>query len=395
MKKSKLNIKKLFILLLPIVLLIALIIFIYPKPSTEDKPNIEEPEKKEQDVVSFVAVGDNIGHDRIHGAADVNNGEYLDGKYDFKPLYEKIKPTISGADLAFINQESIIGGKSEGIAGYPAFNSPEELAGDLVAVGFDIFNAATNHSLDAGYQAIENSIETFSQYEDVLYTGVFNSKESNQTIPTITKNNITFSVISYTYGTNGYAIPNDYCVNLFDEEKIRADVANAKKVSDVVIVSAHWGIESDYMPNNMQQEYAQLFANLGVDLVIGTHPHVIQPLTWLEGENGNKTLVTYSLGNFLSTMESLDNQLQGMLSLNFVKENEVVRIENVVWIPLVNHFEASGTNLTEAFPQVYLLSEYNNELANKHYILKDYPDWENYFNEKNKAVIGDDFIISD
>lgn len=351
-----------------------------------DQEDIEEDivEVEEDNTVSFLAVGDNIGHDRVNAYGDINEGEYGDGSYSFLPSYSNVASYIEEADLSFVNQETIIGGDDIGIYGYPAFNTPEQMAQDLVSLGFDIINGASNHTCDMGLAAINFTCELWRQFEEVIYVGVYDSQEDADTIKTIERNGITFSVLSYTYGTNGYTIPNDYNVYLFDEDKITADVAKAKEVSDVVIVSCHWGTESVYDITDTQEQYAQLLADLEVDLVLGHHAHIIQSVEWVEGVNGNETLVAYGLGNFLSTMETLDTQLEGMLSLDFVKTDDDVVIENVEWISLVNHFE---DGFETAAPTVYLLSEYSEELRQEHYVLSDYPDALEYFEEKTAEIM--------
>ena len=345
----------------------------------------EEPSNK----VSLLAVGDNVIHERLFTYADKNKGESNDGTYDFLPSYQYMNDQISAADIAFINQETIIGGDEIGPAGYPAFNTPEQMAADLSTLGFDVVNGASNHSLDKGYSALANSIDIWNQYEDVSFIGLYDSPESNNTIPIIERNGIRFAFLAYTFSLNGAELdmPNDYCVKLFDEEVITQDVQKAKEISDVVIASAHWGVENDYTLNSLQTGYAQLFADLEVDLVIGHHPHVIQPLEWIEGKNKNQTLVAYSLGNFLSTMETVDTQLQGMLSLDFVKKEEDVTIENVVWTPLINHFGDGTFNVRP-------LHDYTDELNASHLILADQcPNAIETFTKKTEEIIGSEFTI--
>lgn len=338
-----------------------------------------------EDRVSFLAVGDNIGHDRVHAYGDLMEGDEGDGKYDFKPSYKNVYEQITNVDLAFINQESIIGGVELGITGYPAFNSPEDLAKNIVEVGFDIVNAATNHILDKGDKGVANAAETWGEFQDVLYVGAYESQESADTIRTIERNGIVFSVLAYTYGTNGYTSNYNYTAPIFDEAKIIKDVALAKEISDVVIVSAHWGTEGSFELDDTQKKYSQLFADEGVDLVIGHHAHVIQELNWLEGKNGNKTLVAYGLGNFLSTMESVDNQLEGMLTLDFVRVEENVVIENVQFIPLINHFG-------EGPVEVHYLKDYTEELGSVHYTLKTQNiDYLAYYWSKVDEIIPEEF----
>ena len=151
-------------------------------------------------------------------------------------------------------------------------------------------------------------------------------------------------------------------------EKIKADIKKAKEISDVVIVSAHWGEENIDYATDYQTYYAQIFADLGVDVVIGTHPHVIQPIEWYDGKDGNKTLVIYSLGNFLGGMLEVNNIVSGMVKFDFVKSDNGIAVENVKWIPLVIHFELKGDDIQEdrCNYKIYPLSKYSDELAKKH-----------------------------
>lgn len=391
MKRQRINLKKvLLVAMIPVLLVGGYILYLTlnTSQSKDEKTPNKSVTADEKSKVSFMAVGDNIGHERVYTYADKNSGTTGDGKYDFKPSYKHMAEDIKSADLSFINQESILGGDDLGISGYPAFNTPSQMAKDLVDLGFDMFNGASNHTLDKGFTGIKNSAATWRQFKDVIFAGAYDSQEDADTIRVIERNGIRFSLLSYTYGTNGYALPNDYAVPLFDDDKITNDVKKAKEASDVVIVSAHWGTESQAPVTDTQKHYAQLFANLGVDLVIGTHPHVIQPMEWMTGTNGNKTLVAYSLGNFLSTMETVDTQLEGMLSLDFVKTNDgKISIENVVWTPLINHF-GDGTFC------VMPLKEYTEALNKVHYVLKDEePNAIEAFKKQTQEVIGNDFKI--
>ena len=153
-------------------------------------------------------------------------------------------------------------------------------------------------------------------------------------------------------------------------------------------LSLCWGDENEAEVTAKQQEYAQLFADLGVDLVIGTHPHIIQPVTWVNGQSGNKTLIAYSLGNFLSTMETQDTQLEGMLSLNFIKKDAKIFIDDITWTPLINHF---GDNTVEVYP----LAKYPDDKLAKHFVLHDKPNIIQQYKAKTRDVIGDKITIKD
>ncbi len=332
---------------------------------TESQATIEssEPQEPEEKRISFIGVGDNLIHENVIWAA-----ETPDGSYDFSNMYENIAADVENADLAFLNQETIFAGPDYPYSGYPSFNTPEQLGTNMVDLGFDLINGATNHTLDFGVDGATYALDFWKQYEDVRYTGVCESEEASLEIPTIERDGVTFSFLAYTYGTNGIEPDTNWRVNYFDEEKIRTDVAKAKEVSDVVIVSAHWGDENTYVVNEYQKYYGQLFADLEVDVVIGTHPHVIQPVEWLTGTNGNEMLVVWSLGNLLAHALDDINTLGGMISFDFVVTEEETAIENIVFRPTVSHFSYhynDNDRLKRKF-KIYYLDEYTDELSIEH-----------------------------
>ena len=321
-------------------------------------------ENEEEKVISFIGVGDNLIHDSIF-----RDAELADGTYDFKPLYENVSEDIEEADIAFLNQETISAGDDYAYSGYPAFNTPSEIAQDMSDLGFDLVNGATNHSLDYDYPGALNSLAVWNEQEAVIYTGVYESQADRDEIRTIEREGVTFSFLTYTYGTNGIEPDTSYRVAYFDEEQIRQDVANAKTVSDVVIVSAHWGDENTQEVNEMQRTYAQLFADLGVDVVIGTHPHILQPIEWVTGANQNQTLVVYSLGNFIAHSLTDYNTLGGMVTFDFiVADDDKVTVENVRFEPTVSHYVAEPGNVENSRRdfKIYKLEDYSEELASEH-----------------------------
>ena len=312
--------------------------------------------------VSFVAVGDNVPNDVLAEYADACAGEPGDGAYDYKPLFAHVKPLVEVADLSYIDQEVHIGGVEIGPAGYPSFNTTDEMADAVVDCGFDLVASASNHAYDWGaFGAVEHSRAVWNQ-QPVAFTGTATSEEEAAEIPVVERNGITFALLNYTYGVNGYTredIP-AYAVNFIDEDRIRDDVARARTQADVVVAAMHWGTENETDPDAQERAWAQLLADEGVDIVLGSHPHVTQPLTWLTGAAGNRTLVAYSLGNFI--IQHADptpyNDLEGMLACDFVKYADGeqppadaadhdaasgytnaagVTIERVRWIPLVYH----------------------------------------------------------
>lgn len=325
--------------------------------------SLPEDDKKDDEKVSFLAVGDNLMHKQLIDKA--KQGE----NYEFLPYYSHIQSYIQEADVSFVNQETILAGRSRGYTGYPLFNTPDEMASTLHELGFDIVNGATNHAFDMGEKGVDHSIQLFKRYQDMKYIGLYQSKEDQKQIPVIEKNGIRIALLSYNQYINYDQKPSSYRYNSFDKEKIKDDVQRAQKMSDVIVVSCHWGKEYDTQPNDFQKEFAQYLTDLGVDVIIGTHTHTLQSIEWLEGKDNHKTLVAYSLGNFISGMLEEETQLGGMLTFDFVRENDKVKIENVTLTPLVNHFYAENQrNIigTRYGFTVYRLKDYTEDLAQKH-----------------------------
>lgn len=330
---------------------------------TAQQPSVvDEPQEEKETVISLVGVGDNLIHETVY--LDAQNE---DGTFNFEKMYANVRDDIQAADIAFINQETVLGGNELGLAGYPCFNSPTEIAQNLKDTGFTLANIASNHTLDRFQDGIDATIQAFNEV-GITVDGAYSSQEQFDTIPVFETKGVKFSFLAYTYGTNGIESPNPWSISYFDENQIRSDVARAKEISDVVIVSAHWGDEHAHVPNDFQTYYAQLFADLEVDLVIGTHTHSIEPVEWLTGVNGNKTLVIYSLGNFIGGMLTTNNAIGGMIKLDFVEKEENITIENVKWVPTFIHFEGDQNNILDVRYnyQVYKLSQYTDELAQKH-----------------------------
>lgn len=358
--------------------------------SSDENVDNKTTTANEQTVVSFMGVGDNLIHDTVY-----KDALQEDGTYDFTDMYANFSEDLKNTDIKFINQETVLGGVDLGLSGYPTFNSPTEIAKNLESVGFNLVNLASNHCLDRMEQGIANELAAFDE-TNIVHDGVYNTQEEFDTIPTFTKNGITFSFLAYTYGTNGIQPTYTYNVSYFDDAQIQSDVQRAKEISDVVIVSAHWGDENTFEPNDFQKHYAQLFADCGVDVVIGTHPHTIQPVEWIEGLKGNKMLCVYSLGNFIGGMLTTDNAIGGEIKFDFVKEGEKISIENVEWIPTIIHFEGNQANIMEERSnyQAYKVSQYTDKLAKKH-VLNNYEGNVvslEYIDSKTREVISAEFL---
>lgn len=358
--------------------------------SSDENVDNKTTTANEQTVVSFMGVGDNLIHDTVY-----KDALQEDGTYDLTDMYANFSEDLKNTDIKFINQETVLGGVDLGLSGYPTFNSPTEIAKNLESVGFNLVNLASNHCLDRMEQGIANELAAFDE-TNIVHDGVYNTQEEFDTIPTFTKNGITFSFLAYTYGTNGIQPTYTYNVSYFDDAQIQSDVQRAKEISDVVIVSAHWGDENTFEPNDFQKHYAQLFADYGVDVVIGTHPHTIQPVEWIEGSEGNKMLCVYSLGNFIGGMLTTDNAIGGEIKFDFIKKGENISIENVEWIPTIIHFEGDQANIMEERSnyQAYKVSQYTDKLAKKH-VLNNYEGNVvslEYIDSKTREVISAEFL---
>lgn len=302
--------------------------------------------------VSFYGAGDNLIHNCVYWQAD----KYKDGPdYDFKPMYEQVADDIKNADIAYINQETILGGTELTLSSYPLFNSPQELGRDMIDLGFDVFSHATNHVFDRGEKGIENTYKFYGD-KDVVFTGIHKKGEDNIKIKE--KNGIRFAYLNYTYHTNGLSLSenSDYYVPLADTEQMVEDIKRAKSMADFVVMFVHWGNENHTAPSEQQKKDAKLFAEAGCDVIIGTHPHAIQPVEFVDG-----TLVVYSLGNYISAQKNNVNLVGGTVKFDFVLNGDEKKIENVRFEPVVNHYNGGFANI-----RIIPFDKYTSELARTH-----------------------------
>lgn len=263
------------------------------------------PELRESvHLIRLVMVGDALYHDGVY-----KDGQNSDGSYSFLKHLENIKPIIHGYDLAYYNQESILGGSEMGLSTYPRFNSPYEVGDAFVDAGFNLVSTANNHTLDRGREAVLNSYQYWQSKEGVLMSGSCDSFLCQEHIPVGEKNGISYAFLSYTTSTNGISVPEgeEYLVNVYSEERVSKDIEAVRDQVDVILVAMHWGNEYQDYPVSEQKKIATFLSSLGVHLIIGTHPHVVEPIEYI-----GDTLVIYSLGNFLSAQTGID-KLVGLL----------------------------------------------------------------------------------
>ena len=311
--------------------------------------------------VSFLGCGDNIIY---YGNVREAAGKSASGRdYGFAYSYEHVASMISGADVAFINQETLMCGDGYELSYYPTFNSPQDLGYDLVDLGFDVVNIANNHMLDQTGSGLERTI-AFWKERPVLMIGGYESEEDYNTPRYLVAGGLKIAFLSYTYGTNGFTLPDSYnaWVPYLNEEDIVRQTAAAKAESDVLIVSVHWGVEGSFTPSEEQRKYAELFADCGVDVIVGHHPHVIQPVEWISRDDGGRTLCVYSLGNFMAEQAYDYNMVGGMISFDIVRsESGEITIENALFIPTVFHFNSNFYN-----NQIWPMENYTADMAASH-----------------------------
>ncbi len=327
------------------------------------------------DELTISMVGDILLHMPIEKAARDD-----DGFYDFNFIFEKMAPEIKASDIAIVNQEVILGGEELGISGYPCFNAPIEVGDALVKSGFDVVCHGTNHALDKGKTGLENTYNFWkNNYPQITVLGINESQQEQDTVKIIEKNGFRLALLNYTYGTNGIPLPKGmpYAVDILKKEKVISDLKYAELNADFTIVCPHWGTEYFTGVSDEQKEWADIFRENGADLVIGTHPHVIEPIEMFEdskpgitNNHGNgDMLVYYSLGNFVnwtsSSGKGVTKRMVGGMSritLTRDKNGEVV-IKDYDVRALVCHLIGDHHGVT-----VYPLSSYTDELGKQNKI---------------------------
>lgn len=287
-------------------------------------------EKKEPVKISMLSVGDNLIHDGIYEQAKKRS---KNGGYDFSYAYKNIASTVEKADLATINQETIIA-KSYEPSGYPLFNSPQEVGEEVKKIGFDVVNLANNHMLDKGAKGLSEAIDFWNNIGGITMTGAYKDENDMNRLEYIEKDGIKIGLVGITRYTNGLSLPKDSALKIIytsDEDTIKSKIQKAKAECDIVLVNVHWGEEYTTTPNNDQRELASKMASWGADVIIGHHPHVIQPVEWIDNGNGTKTLVAYSLGNFISQQNTASRVIGGMLHYDLTKDYDTGKQRLTMW----------------------------------------------------------------
>lgn len=341
-KKRKLNYKKLF----KCIFLLALFIFfifkltsvlLAPENNSEEQNAQASAPVPEPITIHMSAVGDIMCH--LTNVKNAYNSTSKD--YDFSNVFKNIEEYTKNADITIGNLETTFAGKSRGYTGYPTFNTPEVLGKNLKNIGFDVLCTANNHSMDKGYSGVESTLDFLDEY-GLDHFGTARNEEEQDTILVKDVNGIKIAFLAYTYGTNGITIPSgkEYCVNLIDKKLIKEHIALAKsKEVDVICVNMHWGTEYKLTPTSTQEDLADFLFENGVDIILGSHPHVLEPMEkrtiTLEDGSTKDGFVIYSLGNFVSGQIYANTKSTVILDIQITKDAEgKISIDSVNYTPV-------------------------------------------------------------
>lgn len=380
-RKAKKSTRIVLVLFLFAILLIDVGIYLQATNfSLNDNKNGPTPkvykEKKQPKEYSarMIMVGDALIHSSLFYDAKKS-----DGTYDFKPMLELTKPITSKYDLVYYNQETILGGANLGYSNYPRFNSPNEVGDAFIDSGFNLVSLATNHTMDKGEQGVLNSVNYWKAKTGVVTAGQYSSQEERDKVNIYEINNISYAFFSYTTWTNGLETPvgKEYLNNVYSDEKAKADIERVRDKVDVVIVAMHWGNEYSLGVSESQTNIANYLSNLGVDIIIGSHPHVVEPVEYI---NNGRTFVIYSLGNYISDQVGIERLTGLMMELTIKKnvdidDNVTISIESPKAELLYTKSSAGGKRNFKVYPY----SQLNNTIL---------PNYMNYYT-KYKAVVSE------
>lgn len=350
---------------------------------------VTEPPKK-YETITFAATGDNLIHSSIYNQAHRRSET---GGYDFIFPYRNVTDLISEADVAVINQETLICNDKYEPSTYPCFNSPTALGDHMIDIGFDVFTIANNHTLDKGTDGL-NACLDYWKSKDVTVAGAYRNAEDKSNIRTAEVNGIVFSYLSYTESLNGLSLPAGSELIIGDSNDIDgviADIKAAEEISDVCVVSLHWGVENSDVISEYQRSYAKQIAEAGADVIIGNHPHVLRDIEMIQREDGSEALCAYSLGNFISAQSVGQNLIGGVLQFSvtaLADSGEQPVISDVRLIPIVTHYGANYSDI-----ELYKLSDYTPELAKSHGVRANSKFSYEYIIDVLKMNISEEYLV--
>lgn len=306
----------------------------------------EETEKIEDTYATIVSFGDTLCHKPLFNAA--YNKET--GNYDFSQMFKYVEKYFQNSTINIGNCESPMAGAEKGYSGYPTFNAPEHLAIDLKEIGVDIMTTANNHTLDKGFSGLTSTLD-FLDDAGVEHTGTARTEEEQNKILFKDLNGIKTAFLAYTYGTNGIPVPEDkkFCVNLIDKDLILSQIEKAKEEgAELIVVSMHWGVEYQTTENVEQDELAEFLIKNDVDIILGSHPHVLQPMKLLKVKDDKgqekEGVVIFSQGNFFSNQTQENTQDTAIFNIEIKKDGKTneVTVKRVTYVPIYVNIKAPG-----------------------------------------------------
>ena len=300
--------------------------------------NVQENQKEETDTTfTLTAIGDVMCH----------NTQYIDaydsdtGTYDFSYVFDNISSYTKTADICIGNLETSFAGEDRGYSNYPTFNSPDSLADSLKSIGVDVLSTAGNHALDMGFSGLSRTIDVLDK-ADISHLGTYKTQEDQDKVLIKYVKGVKIAFIDYTYGTNGISVPSDkkFCINLIDKDLIKKHIETAKNQNaDMIVACMHWGTEYQTKQNSEQEELADFLFQNGVNVIIGNHPHVIQPMekrtVTLEDGSTRDGFVVYALGNFICDQNAVNTRDSIILNLKITKHTDgSITIDNYDYVPI-------------------------------------------------------------
>ncbi len=309
--------------------------------------------------VRIMAVGDDLIHKQLYEAARLPEGGYC-----FDGMFDGLRDMIAQADVRVINQETILVADEAQVSSFPAFGTPVAVGQAVVDAGFNVVTHASNHALDKGLDGIADTLAFWELHEDrVCMLGLHPSAADQERVRSIEVDGVKIALVNCTEKLNFRRLPRAarYCVDVmkgFSRRALAARIGRAREEADFVVVFPHWGCEYLYEPIDSQRRWASFFAEAGADLIIGTHPHVVQPVEWIERADGGRTLCYYSLGNFISCQVGAGTMLGALADVTLERTGDGVRIASHDIVPLVTHTDASYGRFT-----THPLADYTDEMA--------------------------------
>lgn len=307
--------------------------------------NVQENQKEETDTTfTLTAIGDVMCH----------NTQYMDaydsdtGTYDFSYVFDNISSYTKTANICIGNLETSFAGEDRGYSNYPTFNSPDSLADSLKSIGVDVLSTAGNHALDMGFSGLSRTIDVLDK-ADISHLGTYKTQEDQDKVLIKYVKGVKIAFIDYTYGTNGISVPSDkkFCINLIDKDLIKKHIETAKNQNaDMIVACMHWGTEYQTKQNSEQEELADFLFQNGVNVIIGNHPHVIQPMekrtVTLEDGSTRDGFVVYALGNFICDQNAVNTRDSIILNLKITKHTDgSITIDNYDYVPIYMYKDTS------------------------------------------------------